>query len=172
LVLIPIIVGLITGSLLLSASNMPDYFSIINIILNIAFLIILLMSMRGFSQYYDDTSIYQNSLYAVVVGIIAIIISPIMLYFVGLSPSILSVTFSYIIATFFGILVGFFYRNAFYALSEKSGEEHFRHAGWLIFIGGILTIIVIGVFVVLLGRIFAVLAFKSMKPKLTPNPTQ
>ena len=172
LVLIPIVVGLISGSLFLSDSNMPDYFSIINIILNIAFLILFLMAMRGFSKYYDDKSIYQNSLYAVIVGIISIIISPIILYFVSQFPSILSVILSYIIAAFFGILVGYFYRNAFYSLAENSGEVHFRHAGWLIFIGGILTVIVIGVFVILLGRMIAVLAFNSMKPKLSPNSTQ
>jgi len=66
----------------------------------------------------------------------------------------------------FGILTAFFFRGAFNALAEKSNEQNFKYAAWLIFIGGILTIIIIGVFIVFIGRMFAFLGFYSMKPKV------
>ena len=165
MILIPLVVLFISGSLILSASNIPDYLAIVINFSNIVILILFLMSMRGFAKYYDDTTIYQNILYVVVLGVVNIISTRFFTYFIEQFPSILRLALLLVYIGVFGILSGFFYRKAFYALSEKSGEQYFQHAGWLFFIGGILTVIVIGAFVVLLARMFAVLAFNSMKPK-------
>ena len=169
MVLVPIAVGIASGSLLLSdiSVDVNIYFLIANIILQIVFLIVFLSAMSGFAKYYDDSKIYQNSLYVVILGILAVIITPIFTHVTNLLiPTFLNLVFAMIYATIFAILSGFFYREAFYALAEKSGEKNFKHAGWLMFIGGILTVIVIGVFVALLGRMFAFSGFFSMKRKV------
>jgi uncharacterized membrane protein len=153
--------------------NNDNYITIINIILNVAFFFILYNAMSGFAKYYEDSKIYKNSRYAVIMGIIGLITAPIVLYIMNLlSPNILLLILNYIYIAIIFIPMGVFFKNAFYALAEKSGEQHFRHAGWLIFIGGILTVIVIGIFVIFLGRMFAVLAFYSMKPKSSQTATQ
>jgi uncharacterized membrane protein len=168
MVLVPIAVGITSGSLLLSGSSAYDnvYFLIANIVLQIVILIVFLIAMSGFAKYYDDSKIYQNSLYAVILGILSAIISPIFTHVTNaLIPTYLNLIFGLIYVAIFGTLTGFFYREAFYPLAEKSGEKNLKHAGWLMFIGGILSVIFIGVFVTLLGKMFAVLGFYSVKPE-------
>jgi len=171
MVLVPIVYGIASGSLLLSnISEVNVYMIIANSAIQIIVHIVFLKAMSGFAKYYDESKIYQNSLYAVILGILATIISPIFTNVTNLLiPTFLNLVFAMIYATIFAILTGFFYREAFYALAEKSGEKNLKHAGWLMFIGGILTVIVIGVFVALLGRMFASLGFYSMKPKVEEN---
>jgi uncharacterized membrane protein len=70
-------------------------------------------------------------------------------------------------AAIIAILNGFFYRRAFYALAEKSGEGNFRTAGLLMIIGGALTIVIVGGLIFFIGWIFAAMGFFSMKPKQT-----
>jgi uncharacterized membrane protein len=168
MIIVPIVVGITSGSLLLSGLSIYDnvYFLIANIVLQIVVLILFLMAMSGFAKYYYDSKIYQNSLYAVILGILSAIISPIFTHFTSaLIPNYLNFIFGLIYVAIFGILTGFFNREAFYPLAEKSGEKNFKHAGWLMFIGGILSVIVIGVFITLLGKMFAFYGFFSMKPK-------
>ena len=168
LVIIPIMFGIASGSLLLSglSFNINTYLLIVNIVSHIVVFILFIMAMRGFAEYYNDSKIFKNSLYAVIMGITGIITAPIVSYIVDLfSPNILFLVLILVYMTVIAIPTGVFYRNAFYALEEKSGQQHFKHAGWLMFIGGITTVIVIGVFVIFLGRMFATLEFYSMKPK-------
>lgn len=167
MVLIPIMFGIYSGSLFLSdlSANVNVYLSIISIVSNIVVLVLFILTMSGFANYYNEVKIFQNSLYVVILNIVSIIISPIFTHFIGQYPSLISVVLGLVYVAVFGILSGFFFREAFYALAEKSDQQHFKHAGWLLFIGGILAVIVIGVFVILLGRMFAILGFYSIKQK-------
>lgn len=69
------------------------------------------------------------------------------------------------------ILNGFFFRRAFYALAEKSGEQNFKQAGLFMLIDGIdvLTVVFVGGLIFFVGLIFAVLGFFSMIPKASQN---
>jgi uncharacterized membrane protein len=150
--------------------------------------------MKGLAEYYIEPKIFKNSLYAFAVstgaGIISLIttsifIAPIMdqLYAYinsqGTSGSLppTSIFFSlfqvfafiWLVISVIGILNGFFYRRAFYALAEKSGEQNFKQAGLFMFIGGVLTIIFVGGLIFFIGLIFAVLGFFHMKPKDSQN---
>jgi uncharacterized membrane protein len=167
LVLIPIIFGIASGTLLGSSPSENLYLTSISIISNIVLFVLFFMSMKGFSEYYEDSRIFKNSLYAVIVSCVGIISSPILLHFMRqfqLHP-ILMLILSFGFPAIFGILTAVFFRGAFNALAEKSNEQNFKYAAWLIFIGGILTIIIIGIFIVFIGRMFAVLGFYSMKQK-------
>jgi uncharacterized membrane protein len=154
---------------------------------NFAVYLLFLVAMNGFSKYYDDSKIFKNSLYAFIVsnatGIAFLIITytfvtplfdQLTIYISSPSdvpplsvvlPIIQVVAFIWITMVFIGILTGFFYRRAFYALAEKSGEQNFKQAGLFMLIGGILMIIFVGALFYLIGLIFAILGFFSMKPK-------
>jgi len=160
---------------------------IISVIPSYAVYIMFLSSMNGLAKYYSEPKIYKNSLYAFIAstssGIIFLIvtlffINPILSQFyayinnpgsVSLTSIFLSlfqvIVFIWIAMSIVGILNGIFYRRAFYALAEKSGEQNFKQAGLLMFIGGILMIIIVGGIIFFIGLIFAVLGFFSMKPK-------
>ena len=189
MLLFPIILGITSVflSLLRLYSSSNPYVSIFFIIPNFAVYILFLVAMNGFAKYYDDSKIFKNSLYAFIVsnttGIAFLIIAytfvtpildqlPTYISSPGdvpqlslVLPFIQVVAFIWLAMAFIGILNGFFYRRAFYALAEKSGEQNFKQAGLFMFIGGILMIIFVGALLFFIGLIFAILGFFSMKPK-------
>ncbi len=173
----------------LSASN-AFYYSGSFSILTFASYILLLLAMNGFAKYYADSKIFRNVVYSIVTSIIGGAVFAILTY-AYLVPMLeqfsaytatpgtvppLSILFSvlqafvviWIGASVVAVLNGFFLRQAFYALAEKSGEHNFRQAGFFLFIGGLLVIIFIGALLFFIGWIFAVLGFFSMKPKVPP----
>jgi len=110
--LVPIVVGITSGSLLLSniSVDVNIYWLIANIIIQIVVLILFLGAMSGFAKYYNDSKIYQNSLYAVILGIGAAIISPIFTHVTNiLIPTFLNFVFGMVYLTIFVILSGFLF---------------------------------------------------------------
>jgi uncharacterized membrane protein len=167
LVFFPIIFTIASQTLLATSTNGDFYLTTTSIILNIVLFVLFFMGMKGFSRYYDDSRIFKNSLYAVIVNCVGIISSPFILDFMVKSElhPILNLLLSFGLPAVFGILSGFFYNGALSALAEKSSEQNFKYAGWLILAGGVLAIMLIGIYVVFIGRFFAFLGFYSMKPK-------
>jgi uncharacterized membrane protein len=148
---------------------------------------LFLVAMNRFANYYETRAIFRNALYGFTTSLASSIVSFFLTFgtFSYLrdllesipgtpsSPPPVSVVVAviaffaviWLVTSLVALVTGFFYRRAFYALAEKSGEHNFRQAGFFLFIGGILTIIAIGALLFLVGWIFAVLGFFSMKPK-------
>jgi uncharacterized membrane protein len=149
--------------------------------------ILFLAAMNGLAKYYNDLAIFRNSLYGFVTSVFGGIVFIIIIYAFliptfdqlittpitpGTPPS-LSVLLPFLrviavvwLSVFVMALVqGIFYRPAFYALAEKSGESNFRTAGLLMLIGGVLTIILVGGLIFFIGWIFAAMGFFSMRAK-------
>lgn len=174
------------------------YFSIIFSIFSFAAYILFLAAMNGLAKYYEDPAIFRNSLYAFITTIVgAIVFIIVMFAFLlptfdqlittpitpGAPASSLSVFYSLLRVIAFvwlgafviALVQGIFYRRAFYALAEKSGEGKFRQAGFWMLIGGALTIVLIGTLIFYVGWIFAAMGFFSMKAKAAqayPPPPQ
>jgi uncharacterized membrane protein len=148
---------------------------------------LFLAAMHGMSRVYKAPEIFKNSLYGFTASVAGAIASTLaaFVFFVPLldqlttqatSPGTLlpiSAIVSFLkVMVFFWIgtsilaaVDGFFYRRAFYALSEKSGEGNFRTAGWLMILGGALTIVIVGGIIFIIGWIIAAMGFSAMKPK-------
>ncbi len=165
--------------------------TIISTILSFSGQILFLIAMNRFANYYHTRAIFRNVLYAFIVTIIGSVTFIILTY--GIFSSLINsleaiqnnpssvppVSIFIVLITFFGIIwlatsllalfQGIFYRRAFYALTDKSGEYNFRQAGFWMFLGGILTIIAIGAIMFLVGWIFAIIGFFHMKPPLTAS---
>lgn len=189
MLLLPIVAGIsIAFMSLFGLSTRPNpYITIIFIIPNFVGYILFLVAMNGFAKYYDEPKIFKNSLYVLLVSITGGIASLVLSYIFitpildqltsylpspGNFPTITIISsflqvLVFILATMsvMGILNGFFYRRAFYALAEKSGEKNFKQAGLFMFIGGFLMIILVGSLLFFIGLIFATIGFFSMKPK-------
>lgn len=189
MLLLPIITAIISVTLsftrLLPNSN--PYVSIVFLIPSFASYILFLVSMNGLSKYYNEPKIFKNSLYPLIISSSAGITSLIAAYtFIipildqisayinqpgNIPPSSIFTSlfqifaFIWIAISIIGILNGIFYRRAFYALAEKSGEQNFKQAGLFMFIGGILMVIIVGGLIFFIGLIFAILGFFSIKPK-------
>ena len=171
------------------STNNIIYLSIILSALSYVGYVLFLVAMHGFSKVYIETRIFKNSLYgfaASIIGAIAISIAvfafltPILDQLTsyaaspGTVPSLSIVTsflqvmlVVWLVGSALAVTYGFFYRRAFYALAEKSGESHFHTAGLLMLLGGALTIVFVGGLITFIGWIIAAIGFFSMKPKPT-----
>jgi uncharacterized membrane protein len=159
------------GSILL----MFPFVSIVGIIL-------VFVGMKGFAEYYKDDRIYHDVLRGLIFLIIAAIAIAIMvpLFILGGAFNIFTfgplgvgfglVSFFVVIAVvfIFYLLAAMNLRKAFNALAEKSGEHMFETAGLLLFLGAILTIILVGFVLIFLAWVFATIAFFSIKVPQQP----
>jgi uncharacterized membrane protein len=159
-------------------------------ILGIIGVILLLRGMKELSNYYQDEEIYKNALTGVKFYIVALVAVGVAIAaitigvwtatgFTFTSGFIPTVGFGVgLIAFIGGLLVAFvFYilatshlKRTFDTLAKKSGEASFTTAGNLLWWGAILSIILVGLLLILIGWIFATIGFFTMKPKQMQQP--
>jgi uncharacterized membrane protein len=173
------------GSILLVLGTVPY----VGWVLGIIGIVLLLRGLKELSNYYGDSEIYQNSLtgvkYYIVALIAAAVASAALAVGIVSAPSIGGITnfgtigFAVGITAFVtGIVIAFvFYivasshlRRTLNTLAEKSGEHSFATAGTLLWVGSILTIIVVGLLLIFIAWIFATIGFFSMRSKQQPQP--
>jgi len=158
-------------------------------ILGIIGVVLFLRGMKELSNYYQDERLYQNSWTGVKFYIVALLAAGVAIAamvigvwsatgFTFTTDFVPNVAFGVgLIAFLAGIVVAFvFYvlatshlRRVFSSLAEKTGESYFNTAGILLWVGAILTIIVVGLLLILIGWIFATIGLFSMKPR-PPQP--
>jgi uncharacterized membrane protein len=180
------------GSILLLLSIVPYA----GWILGIIGVVLLLRGLKELSYYYQDETIYQNSLTGVKFYIVALIAAgaatAALLIGIG-SATAFKFTGSFVptagfatgvVAFFAGLVVAFvFYvlatshlRRTFDTLAQKSGEASFTTAGTLLRWGAILTIILVGFILIFIAWIFATIGFFTMKSRqyqqYAPRPNE
>jgi uncharacterized membrane protein len=151
---------------------------------NIVGLILIFLGMKGLSEYYNDDSIFRNLIIGGICGVIGTILSVFALVsvwgaiaavftsFGGLAIGVLLLSLVLAIVGFVCmLLMAIHFKRSLNALADHSGVQLFRTAGTLLFIGAILTIIFIGIFLVFLGYIILAVAFFSLKPKPNTSPS-
>jgi uncharacterized membrane protein len=165
-----------------SGKNLAGIGAILQIIpvpfLSIVGIILVLIGMKNLSQAYNDESIWKNTLYAFIFGIIGAIASGLTLFslfFGGLFSFSFGITdttglvgffagliLSLVIAFIFLIIEAIYLRKAFGSLANKSGVNLFRTGGLLFLIGAVLTIVFIGLFLIFIAWILILVAFFSI----------
>jgi uncharacterized membrane protein len=153
-------------------------------IVGIVGILLLIIGLKGLSEYYKDDNIYQSAIWGVIYGIIGILALS-----VGLFGSVISSMFSSIaagpgIGALFGLfafllvlvtafvfllLMAMKIRKCFNILSDRSGEQLFRTAGTLLIIGAILTIILVGIVLLFIAWLLATIAFFSLRSAPKPS---
>jgi uncharacterized membrane protein len=178
------------GALLLLLSIIPY----VGWVLGIVGIILLVKSMREFSNCYHDESIYRHAwtgvkyyivaLIAVTVAVSALIIglaSASAFTITGFTNFVFTAGFGVGLAAFLGgLVVAFvFYvlaatnlRTTFNTLAEKSGDHSLAVAATLLLVGSILTIFVIGLVLIFIAWLFATIGFFSMRQYPQYPPTQ
>ncbi len=163
-----------------SGKNMGGIGSIFLILpvpfLSIVGIILVLVGMRTLSTAYNDETIWKNTLYAVIFGIIGIVASGLTLaslFFGGIFTTaalgfeagagifgfIAGILVFLVVAFIFYLLEAIYIRRAFDSLSNKSGVGLFKTGGLLLLIGAILTIVVVGLFLIFIAWILILVAF-------------
>lgn len=171
------------GAILLILSFIP--------VVGIIGIILLLIGMKGLSDYYKEPTIYQNALWGVIYGVIALVaiavavpvlvlgglFSSFTLGLAGFGFGLLVLALMVVIVFVFYLMAAMHFRRAFSSLAQKSGEHMFETAGLLLFIGAILTILFfLGLLLIFIAWIFAAIAFFSIRVPsppyaYTPPPT-
>ena len=172
-------------------------------ILGIIGIVLFLRGMKGLSDYYQDDKIYQNSWTGVKFYIVALIAAGVavtalvlgvasatgftftgdFLFTAGFGVGLAAFLGGIIVAFVFYVLAASHLKRTFNTLAEKTGESSLTTAGTLLWVGSILTIIVVGLLLILIGWIFATIGLFSMRPRqqqpyngqqngYTPPPTQ
>lgn len=136
-------------------------------------IILVLIGMKGLSEYYKERGIYENALWGVIFGMIVLVAIAIALPIIlitgffsifALGFGILSILLLLLIVFVFYMISALYFRRAFNILAQKSGEHMFETAGLLLWIGAILTIVFfIGLFLILVAWILVTIAFFSIK---------
>jgi uncharacterized membrane protein len=157
--------------------------------LSIMGIIMVLIGMKNLSAAYNDESIWKNTLYAVIFGIIGIIASGLTLVslffggifsFATIGVGDASGVFGFlaglviflVVAFIFYLLEAIFIRRAFDSLANKSGVGLFRTGGLLLLIGAILTIVIVGLFLIFIAWILILVAFFQIPTNSTSQQSQ
>ena len=155
-------------------------------VLGLIGIILFLISMHSLSQYYNEPGIFKNALYGFLVNVIGVVVLIVVMFAVVLTEiasaansSVTNVIGGFItvflalilLALVIAILSAVLYMRAFNKLGEKSGVRSFNTAGLLYLIGTVLTIVLVGSFLVWIAWIFALSGFNSLKPKISEPST-
>jgi uncharacterized membrane protein/ribosomal protein L40E len=135
-------------------------------------LILIIMGNKELSEHYKDESIYQNTLMGGIFSTIGTIFLYVIFTFVlplltlGTLAAIIAIAalmVCLIVAFVFMLLAAMNFRKVFNTLADRSGEKLFLTAGTLVWIGAILTIILVGFVLMFIGFILAGVAFFALK---------
>jgi uncharacterized membrane protein len=150
-------------------------------ILGIIGVILLLRAMKEFANYYQDNQIYENALTGVkyyIVALIALAVSVpgFIVAFVNLNFNDLPASFGVghaiglafgiaflVVAFVFNVLAATHLKKTFETLAQKTGEHSFETAATLLWVGALLTIIIVGFVLIFIAWIFAIIGFFTMK---------
>jgi uncharacterized membrane protein len=170
----------IEGSILLLLGIIPT----VGWVLGIIGIVLLLKATKELSYYYQDESIYKNSLTGLKYYIVALIAIAVAIgvavasfatmgifegapftFAAGAVGGVIAIIVGLVIAFIFYLLAALSLRKAYETLGQKTGESSFGTAGMLLLIGAILTIVGIGVVLIFVSWIFIIIGLSSMKPK-------
>jgi uncharacterized membrane protein len=146
-------------------------------VLSIVGVILLYVSIKGLSEYYKDESIIRDAVRGFIFLIIAaiaiavafplFIISGVFSAFVlgplGIGFGLIALLLSIVLVFIFYVLAAMSLRKSFSSLAQNSGENMFETAGTLLFVGAVLTIVLVGFFLIFIAWIMTTIAFFSIK---------
>ena len=139
--------------------------------INIVGLILLLIGIQSFSEYYRDESLSRNALYGTILGIVAGIFeiffpSTLITFNLAIIATDLISLSAWIVAVIFLVFEAFYFKRVFDNLAGRSGGKLFRYGGLLLLIGSVFTIILIGFALEYVAWAIITAAFFL----ITPNP--
>jgi len=176
------------GSILTLLLFVPDY---VGSVLVIVGWILILVAVKDISEAVQDKSIYNNALISAILAIIgavtfAVIVAAAIFAIIGLGtfPTMAGSTppsgfFGILAAALVGLAVvwvigivgSYFLYKSFKGISAKIPVGLFGTGALLYFIGSILTIILVGFFLIFIAQILFAIAFFSIPDRLQPGPT-
>ncbi len=163
-------------------------------IISIVGLILLLLAIKSISNYYSNETPFRYILYSIISAIVFGIISAVAIILL-LVPVVFSIStssgprsasstllsnigliFIVILILLLGVLLPIIFEYlAYNEIANLTGIDDFHTAGLLLLIGIILTVIVIGIFLIIAGIIILIIGFSKLpdyaKPFIIDQPS-
>ena len=142
---------------------------------NLIGIILVLIAMKGMTDFYNDEDIFKNALYGFIFGVVGVVslvavilmvalgfatISPVVSPFAGLGLVIIAFIITYV----FSLIAAIFYNKSLSILAEKSGETWFNTGAMILLIGAIIP--VIGEILKLVAWILVAVGFFNIKTSI------
>lgn len=179
--------GGIGAILLVVGTLIPFFAGIYGWIIDLIGVILLFIGLKGFSDYYKDSRIFNNALYSLVITIIGGVITAVLVVVAALNllkalgidlsnlsnvqtvmtnvtwdtvaPYVTQILLSFVLFVVFIVVSAFFLRRSLNGLSQKTTVHLFATAGLLFLIGAFLTIIIIGLALMWIAMLLLAIAF-------------
>ena len=170
------------GAILTILSFVPS----VGTVLSIVGLVLVLLALKWISEIVQNPDIFRNALIAVVVAIVGVAVGAVVggvgvfsiltgvgagdpsgLDFVSLFTTIL---IALVVVWLFAVVSAVFFRRALNLTGDHLNINMFRTAGLLVFIGAILTIVLVGVVISLVANILLAVAFFQIRSSPPPPP--
>lgn len=165
-------------------------------ILGLVGIILILIAMKGLSEYYKEEGIFSNVLYGFILTIVGGVISVVILvasflvllttefwtifenfqwtnwqdFWILIRPIVVPIIIAGVVFIIFHVITALLYRKSLSILAEKSSEKMFDTAGLLMLIGAVLTIVLVGGIVTVIAWILVAVGFFSIKIPAAPPP--
>jgi len=190
--------GGIGAILLVVGTFIPFFAGIYGWIIDLIGVILLFIGLKGFSDYYKDSRIFNNALYSLVIIIIGGVITAVVIVTAALNllkalgidlnnltgaqqimtnitwdtvaPYAAQILLGLVLFVVFIVVSAFFLRRSLNGLSEKTSVHLFATAGLLFLIGAFLTIVVIGLALIWIAILLMAIAFFQI-PSQPPQQT-
>ena len=146
--------------------------------------VLLVIGIKELSKYYQDERVYANTLTGIKFYVVAAVAAGVAVIAamigilsasnwnftnfiptVGFGVGIAALLAGLVIAFVFYVLAASHLKRALDSLAQKSGESSFATAGTLLWLGAILTIVLVGLVLIFVAWIFATMGFFSMKSR-------
>ncbi len=172
------------GAILTAIGSFVPFTASIGILFVIG-IILVLVSMRGLSDDFQDRRIFGNAINGFIFSLIGIIVGSVAFgvfistLFRGFITSSIAVGFLGLVLGLFALLVAFIflvisaisYRRAFDILADHSGEKMFRTGGLLFLIGaGLVILFGLGFILMFVAWLLLAVAFFSMRLPVSGAP--
>ena len=146
--------------------------------------ILVLLAVKYISEAVGDRTVYNNMLYFVIVGIIGFVVAFLFVFTAflpflgpGFQPpsepigitdplaifAVVTILIGFAIAWILSIVAAVFLRRSFDSVSAHLGVGLFGTAALLYFIGAILLIVIVGIFLIFVAQILMIVAFFSIQ---------
>jgi len=132
--------------------------------------ILVFLGMRDLSEHYKDPKIIDGVLTGAIFGVIGAVLGTLGIIFCfTIIGAIIGIPLI-IVGFVFELLMASRFKKALYAMADRSSQQLFRTAGTLIWYGALLSIIVVGFFLIWIAFIILAVAFLTLK--IVPLPPQ
>ncbi len=147
-------------------------------VISIVGAVLLLIALHGLAQELGERRIFMYAIYVLVISVVAALLGMAALVMGVLSGHILGTAIGALFALYLVLVIdGYLFRSIFTMLSERTASlsqdssQNFSSAAKWYWIGALLVIVIVGAVLVIVGEVYAIMAFDALSKVEAPQPS-